>query len=336
MARQVYQVDKKNEFVKAGATDLIQLIAAPGANQLFVRKGFLEILVASIASGFFIHLSGPTGTAKSSLLEALSLVPENFYPICKAIGFAAKPLMVFPIEMATFETPGELYQRRALKDGSTFDEKSVLVQSLEKAVKIKEKSYPLIWLREMGRVHTATVQGGLLDLLTAGDILLPDGTRLDGRGIAWVADSNYQAEQDSTHTLVTLDDALRRRFSINLTLNHLSTELEATVLTYLLKKEGKRTNRSLINNIVKLGDHIRKARAEGNMQSVAPPTIYGYLTFYRMSELLPHLDLGTIAESTILGNASGEDLKTGPAMFNKVFGLIKAADEEPVVTENCF
>jgi MoxR-like ATPase len=72
--------------------------------------------------------------------------------------------------------------------------------------------------------------------MTKGDIVLPDGARIDGRRIAWVADSNYQAEQDFTHTLVTLDDALRRRFSVNLTMGYLAAEQEIKVLQNLTKE----------------------------------------------------------------------------------------------------
>ena len=49
-----------------------------------------------------------------------------------------------------------------------------------------------------------------------------------------MADSNYQAETDSVHTLVTLDDALKRRFSINLTLDYLTPEQEVEVLQHIL------------------------------------------------------------------------------------------------------
>ena len=72
--------------------------------------------------------------------------------------------------------------------------------------------------------------------MTKGEVVLPDGAEINVREIAWIADSNYQAEQDSTHTLVTLDDALKRRFSVNLTLDYLSTEQEAMVLHHILKK----------------------------------------------------------------------------------------------------
>lgn len=234
MGTLIYQVAKPAEYRKAGPNDLIELKPVPGQNPLFLLKWILEVLVYAIANYEIIHLSGPTGSAKSSVMEALHLVPENFKTICEALGFRPLPIKLFPIEMATFEAPGELYQRRALQDGTTFDEPSRLVQALEEASQAKGKYYPLVWLREMGRVHSSSVQGGLLNLMSKYDILVPDGRRLDGQKIAWVADSNYQAEGDSTHTLVTLDDALKRRFTINLTLDYLEPLQEIQVLHHIL------------------------------------------------------------------------------------------------------
>ncbi|MCK4787823.1 MAG: hypothetical protein KAV87_28975 [Desulfobacteraceae bacterium] len=239
MANRIYRVNKPKEYKKAGPTDLIELLPVPGGNVLFILKWIIEVLIYGIVHHELIHLSGPTGSAKSSLLEALYLVPENFQGGCSGLGFEVRPLKLYPVEMATYEAPGELYQRRSLKDGTTYDEKSRLVDALEDAVMSNSEFYPLIWLREIGRVHSSSVQGGLLNLMTKGDILLPDGSRIDGSAISWVADSNYQAEQDANHTLVTLDDAIKRRFSINLTLDYLTGEQEEEVLQHILKKEEK-------------------------------------------------------------------------------------------------
>lgn len=239
MAIGIYRVHVPDEYRKAGPTDLVELSPPPGGNPLFLPKWKVEVLVHGIVHHEFIHLSGPTGSAKSSLLEALHLVPENFLGICKALEYEARPLKLYPVEMATYEAPGELYQRRALKNGTTYDEKSALVLSLEEANRCRGQQYSLIWLREIGRVHSSSVQGGLLNLMTKSDIVLPDGTRIDGQGISWVADSNYQAEHDSTHTLVTLDDALKRRFSINLTMGYLTAEEEVQVLHQILEEEQK-------------------------------------------------------------------------------------------------
>jgi hypothetical protein len=214
---------------------------------------------------------------------------------------------------------------------------SKLVQALDDAAEARGKSYPLIWLREMGRVHSSSVQGGLLNLMTKSDIILPDGRRLDGQGIAWIADSNYQAEGDSTHTLVTFDDALKRRFSINLTLDYLSAEQEVQVLRHLMgESAARKMEGELIIKVVKLGQIIRRHRSEGALQSLVPPTIYGYLAFLRMAQALLHLSLHQIALSTLLGNASAEDQKLLPGVFNEVFGLKAADDDDPTMGSNLF
>ena len=237
MLKKVYRIEREDEFGKAGPGDLVRLLPVSGTNAIYLPKKLLLLVVYGIVNHEYIHLSGPTGTAKSSLIEALYLAPENFRVLCKELGYEDKPLRVFPCEMALFESPGELYQRRALKDGATYDERSSLVNALSDASVIKEKHYPLIWLREIGRVHATMVQGGLLNLMTKGDIVLPDFSRLSGKGIAWIADSNYQAENDSRHNLVPMDEALNRRFSMQLTMDYLPAEQEMAVLSNIVQGE---------------------------------------------------------------------------------------------------
>ena len=235
MSGKVYRVEVQNEFRKAGPTDLIRLLPVAGCNPLFLPKKILTQVVYGIVNSEFIHLSGPTGTAKSSLVEALYLEQRNFEAILNDLNYPELPLEVFPCEMALFESPGELYQRRALRDGATFDEPSTLVNALKEASLKRDESYPLIWLREIGRVHATMVQGGLLNLMTKGDIVLPDFSRISGNGISWIADSNYQAEHDSRHNLVPLDEALNRRFSMQLTLDYLPAAQEIEILSNIME-----------------------------------------------------------------------------------------------------
>lgn len=336
MPTQVFRIDDARDYQKAGPSDLIRLLPVPGSNPLFLPKAQIEILVYGIVSHEIVHLSGPTGSAKTALIEALHLVPENFRAVCAALGHPDRPLRVYPIEMATYEAPGELYVRRALRAGSTFDEESGLVRALTEAAGLDGSHYPLIWLREIGRVHSASVQGGLLDLVTQGDITLPGGSRLDARGIAWVADSNYQAESEATHTLVTLDDALKRRFTINLTLDYLSAEQETQVLEHLAGGSLQKADRELVLHTVRLGQSIRRLKLEGNLQSVPPPTIYGYLAFQRLARALPHLSLQQIALSTLLGNASPEDQKPISGVLNEVFGFQREQSEDPIKAGGLF
>jgi MoxR-like ATPase len=330
MSTQVFRLDKREQYTKAGPDDLIRLQPVPGANgrPLFLPKCVLEKTAYAIVHCEALHLSGPTGTAKTSLMEALQ-VPENFGAIVSAMGFPFKPLKVYPIEMATFDAPGELYHRRSLRNGTTYDEASPIVIALKDAEMANGSCYPVIWLREIGRVHSAAVQGGLLDLMPqAGDVTLPDGSRVGGN-VCFAADSNYQAESDSTHTLVTFDDALRRRFTVNVTLDYLPPEQEVQVLSHLFKDQRRqRIDDDLIARVVRLGQRIRAQRHEGNLLTLPPPTIAGHVAFLQMAERVPHLSLQQIALSTALGNASLEDRKVALAVFNEVFGLQQDVDEE--------
>jgi MoxR-like ATPase len=317
MASQLFRVNKSAELDRAGPTGLIQLLPAPGAHELYLPKWILEVIVRGIVGGELTHLSGPTGSAKSSLIEALDRVPENFLALCRSVGVAPKPLRTYPIEMAVFEAPGELYRLRAIHNGTTGFEPSLLVQALRAAVRDKATSYPLIWLREIGRVQTAAVQGGLLNLMCRSEIVLPDGERLDTTRIAWIADSNYQAQQDATHTLVVLDDALRRRFTLNVTLDYLTPEQEAEVL----RKLHPDAREDLTRGVVKLGRLLRHYRAQGELQSLAPPSLYSYAAALRLAQAMPNLGYLQLMTATLLGNAGAEDAKQSLAAFKEVFQM---------------
>jgi MoxR-like ATPase len=300
---------------------------------LVLPKYLLEALCTAIVHAEFTHVSGPTGTAKTSLIESLYRVPENFHHVCASLGFRPLPLRVYTVEMAIYEAPGELWQRRAVKDGSTYDEPSALVRALEDASRQPE-SYRVIWLREIGRVHSASVQGGLLDLMSKSHVLLPDGTALDVRGVGWIADSNYQAAQDCTHTLVTFDDALARRFTVNLTLDYLPPEQEAAILREVypeimqVSADEDSAAEERIAKLVQLGHVTRRHKAEGNLQSIPPTTLDSYVTALRMARTLPHWSLEDIARVCLFGNPSSEDRKHVNAVMSEVLGLTIGEDEE--------
>jgi len=97
-----------------------------------------------------------------------------------------------------------------------------------------------------------------------------------------------------------------------------------------------RTENDLIAKTVRLGNVIRRHRSEGNLQSVAPPTIYGYQAFLRLAKALPQLQLQQIALSTLLGNASVEDRKLVISVFTEVFGLQADVDDDPTLGGNLF
>ena len=327
----IFRVSDSRSYAKAGSTDLVELPRPGGTYPVLVAKKTLEQVVYGIAAGEFIHLSGPTGTAKTSLIEALSEVPETFASVCEALDIPCKPLVVYRVEMCTFESPAELYRRRALRDGHTFDEESELVVALRIADRMRENNYPVIWLREMGRTHSSAVQGGLLNLMTTGRIQLPDGSSLNGNGIAWLADSNYAAVADAdVYTLPPLDAALGRRFTVNVRIDYLNEPQEKEALGRIAAcvPEIRSVKKSLINDVVKLGQAIRRHRAQGNFLSLPPPSLQSYVTVLRMTKRLPHMLTAEIAEVTLLGNPSSEDSQLIPGLFSEVFGLREVEESD--------
>lgn len=98
----------------------------------------------------------------------------------------------------------------------------------------------------------------------------------------------------------------------------------------------ERTEEDLITRTVQLGNVIRRHRSEGNLQSLVPPTIYGYQAFLRLAKAMPHLHLQQIALSTLLGNASVDDRKLVISVFNEVFGLQADVDDDPTLGGNLF
>lgn len=99
---------------------------------------------------------------------------------------------------------------------------------------------------------------------------------------------------------------------------------------------GDQMREELVLRVVRLGNAVRAQRSEGNLQSVPPPTIYGYLAFLRMALSLPHLSMQQIAMVTLLGNASVEDRKQAAGVFNEVFGLQTAEEDDTTLGVNLF
>ncbi|MBN1674971.1 MAG: AAA family ATPase [Kiritimatiellae bacterium] len=329
---QIYRLSNAAEYRKAGAKDLIGLAPAPQSNPVFVRKQTLEALAFGILHRKITHVSGPTGTAKTATLDALQHNPENWRDICRRLGFPERPLRMFAVQFTVFSEPGELFFRRAIRSGTTYDEESPLVAAIRAAQTNNDDCYHVIWVKEIGRAPSTAVQGGLLELLPrTGWVALPDGTRLATGHIAVLADSNYQAQEDYNHNLVQLDDALNGRFGIHITMAYLDEKEEILILKQLAKEGySPPSNPNLIELIVQLGQKIRKQRLEGALQSVAPPTIYSYLSFLEMAAALPHHTPQELALATLLGNASMEDQNACLAIFNEVFALRERQEEDSV------
>lgn len=85
-----------------------------------------------------------------------------------------------------------------------------------------------------------------------------------------------------------------------------------------------------IEKAVQLGNSIRRHRLEGNLMSVAPPSLYGLQAFVKMASRMPHLTLQQVALSTLLGNASHADQKYVASVLNEVFSFQTDLTDDPL------
>ncbi len=99
MKTKIYDIRDREEYRAAMPFDLIKLIPADGNHAHYKYKYALEIMIFGICQQKSIHLSGPTGAGKSSMIEAITEEPENFRLLCEYSGIKYKPPLLYEIEM---------------------------------------------------------------------------------------------------------------------------------------------------------------------------------------------------------------------------------------------
>ncbi len=287
-------------------------------NAIYAKKFQLVVMATAIEQNMIMHASGATGTGKTSLIHAVA-DDANWAKICRMVGIAYKPVKLFVTNMVSYETPQEIERKRELKNATTFDAYSDLVRYMVEGNKLAKTHYPLIFIKEIGRAHSPAVQNALVTALEKPTIYLFDGTALDIGEIRFVMDSNYVSEEDDIYVLTEFDTALKRRVEINLTCDYLSPEEEAMIVVNERKVKVK--DLAKVKKVVQLGQKIRVRRKEGNLQSLTPPTIYGYLAAVKLMEQQPDMPMEHVMGSTLLGSAKEEDSEEAWLLYDEVFGL---------------
>ena len=320
MRTKIYDIRDKDEYMAATPFDMIKMIPAKGNHSHYKYKYALDVVTFGICNKRSLHLSGPTGAGKSSMIEAITEVSENLELLCEYAGYEYKPPLLYEIEMVKFDTPGECHERTIIKNRETVDVPSEIIEALLDAVEKQKDHYPIVYFMEMGRVHSASIQGGLLNIVGKPHVKTLDNQKIATGNVCFIADSNYQAAGDATYTLVTFDEALKRRFDINLSIPHFPEENQVHMMHDLIHDTlEKNPDDDLIKNLIKLGQIIRQYKAEGNLASVIEPNPKGYLTCYEMIKSLPGIGVNLAVTNTMLGNATSEDLKLVDTSIQRVF-----------------
>ena len=306
----------------AGPGDLVRLEPLPGSHPPIIERQKLDLIVRGITEGARVHISGETGTAKTLTIRTLLLREENFHNICEVLGRPRRPLTIYSCPLARFDGPGELTFRRAIKDGTTYDEDSLILAALKAQDGQAGKTYAAVLLPELGRTQSEMIQGALVELIGDAVLLEAEGRLVHVPHVAWVADSNYAGT--GTFSLVTQDDSLRRRFDISIEMGHPAEEQECTILEHLVPQAVPEE----VAAIVRLGSEIRAARRDGGLLSVPPPTLFGYEQFLRTRLDLPHLPPDVVAFATILGHCADEDRALAGDLLARTHGVAAGTEDE--------
>ncbi len=304
----IFSIRIKKEFDKAHSDDLIQMLpAGRGEIPLVIQKSKLIVTALAITSGQVLHLSGSTGTGKTSFLNALIFEPRNWKYLCRNLGLLYKPLRVFTHSAVGFESPAELFYRRAINENGTYDEPSNLLRDLKRLQRKYDDYYNVIWISEMLRMPP-TVQNAFVELINQ-KIFDSKGNVIGSKKIAWLFDSNYQAAQDENlyFELSQFDEALKARNTVNLTFDYLDIHQEVEVLKKLLKDQFESDfSEILIIKLVEISAEIRKEKLQGKYPTLPMPTFRQYMGFFHLAKA-QKLTEETLFDVTIFGFASESD-----------------------------
>jgi MoxR-like ATPase len=318
----IYEVTPES-YTDAGPSDLVRLEPLPGQVAPIVERQKLDLLVAGITTGSRIHVSGPTGTAKTLTIRTLLFRPSNFETICTVLGIPLLPLAVYSCQIGRFDGPSELIFRRTARGGDIFDEDSILVKALKEQDKRKSENYAVILLPELGRALSEAIQGALVELISDTVLLDSDRRLLLTDHVCWLTDSNY-ADTTGEYSLVRLDQALSRRLSLSIEMFHPGEEQECAILRTLVPGSAPEE----LARIVRLAAGVRRARAERSLMDVPPPALDACAAFLRMRAKLPHVPVENLVFSTVLANCAPADRSRAGDLFANTFGVARAAGSQ--------
>lgn len=291
------------------------------------------MLTLTISDGGCLHISGGSGTGKTSLLFALTEVPENWQRLCNYNKIPEKPLKVFRLPAFNFDSPNEIWHRRAINEAGTYDEKQPLIEFLEEAMAYPEQAYYAVHIMEIGRMKPS-IQHALVHILHNGEIVNPLTGISIGKaaGIAFIADSNYAAADRHHFFLAEKDTALFNRMNeTGIIIDHLNQQEEAMILKNIKGSIGAAAvPDEIVDQITRLGYLIREEQnANGSLQSVSPVSMRQYIAFLRKaarSELPPE----DLVDMTLFALAAHEDQSVINELKSIVFGIERGYEMDEI------
>ncbi len=334
---QIYSITKKREFEKAHNDDFIQMIAASATETpVTIQKSKLVVATLAIISGEVLHLSGATGTGKTSFLNALLFEPRNWKYMCQNLNLPHYPIRVFSHSAVGLETPSELFYRRSINEKGTFDEMSDLLKDMKKLQRNNDKYYNVIWISEMLRMPS-NVQSAFVELINQ-KVFDSKGKVIGVKKLAWLFDSNYQAAQDENFffELSQFDEAFKARNTVCLTFEYLNIFQEVGILKKLLKEQFQKDfSEILLFKVVEVSAKIREEKLKGKFPSLPMPTFRQYLGFFNLANA-NKLTEEILFDVTIFGFATKEDHTALEDIYQEIYNKYEREEEHVWETSNKF
>jgi len=307
-----------SEFEKASSGCVVRLRPiTDGMHPFYADFDLLIVAGDALASRAPLHLSGPSGTGKSHLLNSLLFGPrENITRVWDAIDVPRWSTVVcHRIFVSMLETPGEVWYRTEISNFNTEEHPQRILEILSEASSHPETLH-VIWLVESGRGIQECVQGAFLEIVGQTVIREPHGRAFAADNIAFVTDSNHAANESGEFAIWDLDQAYGRRWTRRVTVAGLTAEQEAMVLRELCPVATDQQ----IAQVVRLAMLIREKHGEGSLRSILPPTIDAELDLLGCMRRLP-VSTRSLAFYTLLGHLSGRDRDEAETTFAEAFGV---------------
>jgi hypothetical protein len=306
------------DFTQASSGSVVRLLPYSNySHPFYVDYDLATIAIDALCTRSPLHLSGPSGTGKSHLLNSLLYGPrDNINKISECLDLPRwVRIKCHRIYVSMFETPGEIWYRVEVNNFSTEERPQKMLEIFEEA-SADSKTLHVVWLVESGRGITESVQGAFLEIIGQDTIREPRGQTFETTNIAFVTDSNHAANESGEFAIWDLDQAYGRRWSCRVTLEGLTSEQEAMVLRELAPQATDQQ----IKQVIALAMGIRQKQNEGTLLSIMPPTIDTELYLLSCMRRLP-VSTRFLVFNTLMGHCSRRDRDEAETVFVEAFGV---------------
>jgi hypothetical protein len=305
------------DFDLASSGSLLRMQPLPNSHAYFADYDIAVLVVDALATLAPVHLSGPSGTGKTHMLNSLLFgPPANFYCISNGLGLPQWPrIRAHRILVSMYETPGEVWYKTGVVRFTTLQQPQKILEVLEEASADPEALH-IVWLVESGRGISSAVQGGWLEIVGQRTIREPNGKVFELGNVAFVTDSNHSANVSGEFSIWDLDQAYGRRWTRRINLAALSPDQEAAVLRELAPAATDQQ----IQQVVSLAVTIRQKHEEGGLRSCLPPTIDAELDLLGCMSRLRQ-NTRTLVFNTLLGHCASREIEEAETAYAEAFGV---------------